>query len=384
MPYLSHATAGVPPASSSGRSGSRRWLWGIGLAVLVLALSASGYLLYRSRPPAAELTHDSPLDVLLGHHRREAFARSLASKRIDGKSFAWRHYADWGKQLVTTGRVSNPPTGAAPSAPIASCYRCIDCHNLVREDLRLREQDPEAREKMIRDRAPADPAQRDAASLAMLPGTTLWGAVNRERFYNGYYERYHRLKVSGGRAMDPLSLADAVEVCASYCSGGRFPQSWELDAILAFLWDSELKLKDLDLSSDQQNALLEMLKSKQSDAVREARERLKAAFLSAAGASRVRPPIASRGDSDFYDGAKTFRGDATRGKLLYQSACLGCHNGHANEVDGRRLARDDVQFHKYIWDGTQRSGVYMPLFTEERLSRRQAADIRAYLKSLPP
>ncbi|NIR13989.1 MAG: hypothetical protein GWN86_08560, partial [Desulfobacterales bacterium] len=51
--------------------------------------------------------------------------------------------------------------------------------------------------------------------------------------------------------MDPDSLEDAIQVCSAYCSAGRYLDEWELDALLAFFWDQEIRLKDLDLPPEQ-------------------------------------------------------------------------------------------------------------------------------------
>ena len=68
--------------------------------------------------------------------------------------------------------------------------------------------------------------------------------------------------------------------------------------------------------------------------------------------------------------------------MLYLSACAGCHGTDLHDTKGAGLVKSDRTFHKYVWRGTERDGLYMPLFTAQRLSPRQAADIRAYLRAL--
>ncbi|MCS7166473.1 MAG: cytochrome c [Gemmatales bacterium] len=365
-----------------------------------------------AKPPSVA-SLDTPLDELLGHYRRAQFQQLLAQRRYGGRAWQWDDYVRWGQELVHTAQVQRPPVGPAPSVPLAETYRCIHCHNLVREDVVLTRQDPEAREQLLEEN-PALGGKKTGVRLTT--GTTFWGMVNRERFYNGYYAKYHRLQVREGerfRPMDPSSLADAVQVCCSYCSAGRFPEDWELDSILAYLWTLELRLRDLDLPAEMQRRILEQFNSGNPQAVDAARQQLRQYYLVASQAHAVDPPTRSEGDKDTYppsvaeleqlfapgqsrsasnasQPASTSRknlvatGDPKRGEWLYRSACAFCHGNEVHPKAGRSLATSPGTFHRYVWKGTQRDGLYMPFFTRERLSPRQATDIRAYLRSLPP
>ncbi len=402
------------------------------------------------RPPAQSghgpKTDANPsIDVLLGKNQRQAFADGLAKKEYGGRTHAWDQYVAWGRSLAIDGRAKEPPVGPAPSMPLADTYRCVHCHNLLREDAKLIAQDPERREKLIRTvnlaqliaqpvgqaaqvahvapRRPRRPVaqvaqgsrsgepsrtaaqqaglqKRDGSALSLTPGTTLWAAVNRESFYNGHYQRYHALKVcdftarrpgrrSGEpsrtgdeRKMNPQSLSDAIQVCCSYCSAGRFPEPWELDSLLAFLWTLELRLKDLGLPDKDAQALLEQLTGQDEVALTQARQTLRQHYLPKAVAERNEEPLRTKDNVDSYDDGTNYTGDARRGKLVYRSACAGCHGGNVHAKAEADLVSSDKLFHRYVWKGTQREGVYMPLFTQQRLSRQQAADIRAYLHSL--
>jgi mono/diheme cytochrome c family protein len=429
------------------------------VTVLVLSLGVAGWWYWKAgSAPPAPATPESTIDELLGQHRRKQFQQALQTRQYGGRKWNWDDFVRWGRELVHTAQVQNPPVGPAPSVPLADTYRCIHCHNLVREDPVLTRQDPEAREPLL-SHHPANagkksgahsssPAPDDSsAEVALRPGTTFWGMVNRERFYNGYYARYHRLKVRDGeqlRPMNPASLSDAVQVCCSYCSAGRFPEDWELDSILAYLWTLELRLKDLQLPAELQQRLLEQLNSGQAEQINAARQELRRHYLIAAGATAVEPPIRSEDNKDIYPPSvaaleQLFRpggspspiekdqpvapatkpntpsppaksgpasspehasagkaadttsnrknleivGDPKRGEWLYRSACANCHGNNVHPKSGRSLGVSPGTFHRYVWKGTERDGLYMPLFTRERLSPRQATDIRAYLRSLP-
>lgn len=349
----------------------------LGLLVLLGARSAPAGGTEKPR-----LSGQSSVDEVLDRNARRAFASQLAERTYGGKKHEWREYAAWGRQLLTTGQVTAPPEGPAPSQPLSQAYRCIHCHNLVREDASLTTQDPEARERLVRAKTPAD-GRRDPAGLALTPGTTLWGAVNRERFYNGHFTKYHALLVGSGQPMDPAKLADAVQICCRFCSVGRYPEPWELDSMLAALWEIELRVQDLDLSPEKLTQLLADLQSDSPLTAARARLAVKNGFLRSAEANRLDLPVRSTAEFDEYPGGTIVKGNAEAGKLLYQSACAGCHHSEFGLPEGRSLGVSAPRFHEFVWHGTERDDLYMPFFAKERLSRRQAADIRAYLRSLP-
>ena len=209
-------------------------------------------------------------------------------------------------------------------------------------------------------------------------------AVNRESFYNGHYAKYHVLKVASGRTMDPKKLSDAVEICCCFCSVGRYPDPWELDSILAALWDLELRLKDLSLPEADLQRILCDLPSDQVFTAANARLAIKSAHLRAAAATRSELPRRATIQFDEYAPWQIVTGDAKAGKPLYESACAGGHNRELNLPEGRALASRPKHFHEYVWEGTEHADEpYMPLFSKQRLSQRQAADIRAHLRTLP-
>jgi hypothetical protein len=337
---------------------------------------------------AAEPFHaDTPLDVLLGRNQRARFADEVQKRSVEGKTYSWDQYVAWGQELVLTGEVKSPPAGATSLGPMSKHYRCVHCHNLQREDLILTRQDPDFREKMIRRLKPAQPELRDGKVLSMTPGTTLWSAVNRDSFYNGYYEHYRTLRIGDGNVMDRRKLSDAIEVCCYYCSAGRYPAGWERDSILAYLWTLELRFRDLDIPTEEGTRLLKQLQAADAATAAQARDELRTRYLRASAATRCELPQRTDQDTIFYGNPHraTITGDPRAGKLLYLSACAGCHGSDVWASSGKELVESDKDFHEYVWHGKTHPGkpkLYMPLFTTERLTRPQAADIRAYLRSL--
>ena len=143
-----------------------------------------------------------------------------------------------GREIVQQGRTTTDE--GKPSRRASPGYLCTDCHQLTREDPDLRVADPDAR----LDYAVAN-------DMTFLPGTTLWGVVNRTSWFNEDYARKY------GSLVEPThhSLREATRLCAAECSQGRPLDDWELDAILSYLWTLQITLGDLDLSTEELDLL---------------------------------------------------------------------------------------------------------------------------------
>lgn len=332
------------------------------------------------------LSPDSSVESLLGKHGRTQFAHQLTNRSYAGKSYAWERYASWGRDLLVKGQVDDPPTGPSPSARLSKSYRCVHCHNLVREDVNLRSQEPEAREKLLRGSVASHGEKRDGSIPSLVPGTTFWGAINRTRFYNGTFQKYNSLKIADGSRMNPERIADAVQICSRFCSAGRYPEPWELDSILAALWELELKAKDLDLAPDAMRKVTDALSGSDPKATEEARTLVQNSFLNQALAEVREKPAHFTKNIDVYEGGRTETGEAERGALVFSASCGGCHGADVAAPGVKvlaRRAREDSNFYRAPLRGTERlGGLYMPLFTAQRLSARQLADVRAYLTKL--
>src|SRR5687768_8146241 len=82
------------------------------------------------------------------------------------------------RMLFLTGRAIGPDGNE--SRLQSKHYKCTNCHNTVREDPVLNNSDPEARL-----------TYSNEMGLPFLQGTTMWGVVNRETWYNGdYFTKY--------------------------------------------------------------------------------------------------------------------------------------------------------------------------------------------------
>lgn len=322
------------------------------------------------------------VDELLGKGGRKKHQLRLHQLAVAGRIYSWEQYSKWGKELFMSGKVDHPPTGMK-SVPLSEHYRCIDCHNNQREDLHLTQQDPEIRAWMIAN-AKQDPTARP---LILAPGTTVWGAVNRESFYNDSYAVYHFLLAPDGEEMDPTDLEDATQVCCKYCSVGRFAEPWEINALLTYFWDLEVTLADLSLPTSVENAVLNVLSNPQSadpQEVASMREFVSRQYLK--HAKDMYTPVPAEIGEDHvvtYPDGLAYQGDAEIGKRLYAVACDHCHGpDKVCESSGADLVADLEYFHGILSKGTAHDDQpYMPMFPSSRLSRQQIVDIQAYLLS---
>lgn len=342
----------------------------------------------------AETRRSPGLDRLLGGQGRARLQQRMRNLSFaGGKVYPWQAYADWGRKLFFQGFVDNPPTGPTPSKPISKFFKCAQCHNYQREDPVLTRQDPEARFRWI---------EQTGQKIRLIQGATVWGMVNRTTFFPDYFAIYHNLCVPkvnqdrflpcgpvldicgpGCRTMDPARLEDAVQICSNYCSVGRYLNEWELYSLLAFFWDLEIRLDDLGLPPDQAQEVQRVLTAPRPDPERAAhlRRLLRSKFASKAGNTyRGIPQVDAETLAARYPDGPSYQGDAERGQKIYKLSCIVCHGSDMEET-AKHLGGDPDKFYKMLAKGTRSSfRPYMPNFTLQRLSRRQAADILAYLQ----
>ena len=77
-------------------------------------------------------------------------------------------------------------------------------------------------------------------------------------------------------------------------------------------------------------------------------------------------------------------GDAGRGQRWFNMHnCVGCHGKHANDGRAPKIAAIDRSFSGFVRLLRNPDSVSMPKFPEKEISQQDAADIYAWLKSLP-
>lgn len=273
-----------------------------------------------------------------------------------------------GMEIVTKGRTTNP--NGKKSSLQSKYFTCIDCHNVMMEDPDLRKSDPDARLPYVAKK-----------NIPFLSGTTFYGMVNREHWYNDDYQLKY------GDLVKPAkdTLVNAIHLCTVECSQGRAFEEWELKAVMAYLYSIEYKLEDLKLTKEDYTKLNNYLSGKKNE---ELIKWIKTFYLQYSPATFVKPlPEDKRGYG--------VNGNAETGKLIYEISCMQCHaSGRVtnytldqDKIDLRHLKKNMKGHNHFSLYNIVRKGTYalpgyrpyMPNYTLERLSNQQLEDLAAYI-----
>lgn len=279
--------------------------------------------------------------------------------------------AKMGEDLIFNGFTT---IDGKKSKRISTYFVCTDCHNTSREF-------DNASSELSSNRLSY--AQKNG--LPFLPGSTLWGIYNRTSFYNDDYVKKYGDLVTDARN----SIGNATQLCSKYCSSGRYLEEWELSAILHYFKKNELRLSDLGLSEKDTDALFASNLS----------EGEKSRLLGILAASYRQAYSATFLETTDRD-ARAYGegGNVENGKLIYEKACMFCHENkrvtylHLDDgtLSGRFLWRNrknysDQSIYQIVRHGTySKAGrkQYMPLYTKEKMSDEQLNDLIAYIKQI--
>lgn len=273
-----------------------------------------------------------------------------------------------GFDIITKGRTIN--LEGKKSRLQSKYFTCIDCHNVMMEDPDLRKSDPEARLKYA-----------NKKDIPFLSGTTFYGIVNREHWYNDDYQ------IKYGDLVKPAkdTLVNAIHLCTVECSQGRAFDKWELEAVMAYLYSIEYKLADLKLNREDYHKLNNYKKGKKNDALI---EWIKTFYLQYSPATFLDPLAEDqRGYGE--------NGNAENGKLIYEISCMQCHAAGRvtnytldhGKIDLKHLHRNMKGDNHFSLYNITRKGTYalpgyrpyMPNYTLERMSHQQLEDLAAYI-----
>lgn len=277
-----------------------------------------------------------------------------------------------GKDLVEKGQTIL--LNGKMSQPISKYFICTNCHNSVQEDPDLRFSDPDSRLPYTIEKG-----------IPFLQGSTFWGIVNRESWYNDdYYLKYgENVKAANN------SLREAIQLCAIECAQGRPLVKWEEDAILAYYWDLELEMSDLKLPQVLKERILETVNANRIDSMQVAQ--IKEYYLAASPATFGKPL------EDKKAGYKE-EGDELVGAQIYENSCRHCHKEggvsdflldyapHTFKFLKKNMFKDnDFSIYKIIRKGTYSSPgavPYMPHYPEEKMSNKQIEGLRKYILTM--
>lgn len=276
-----------------------------------------------------------------------------------------------GRELITVGWTTSAE--GKKTRRQSKHFVCTNCHNTDREDADLKVSDPDSR---------LDYAVKN--DIPFLQGTTLWGIVNRESWYNDDYLRKYGDLVRSSRD----TLKNAIDLCTIECSQGRPFVDWEMEAVMVYLYSIEIKLGDLELTADQYEKLNAIVASGSKKEKDDVISWFKTQYMTKSPATFMYP----QDKSSRKGGAN---GDAANGKLVYDHSCKTCH---ANDgvtqfiLDDRKMTFKMLEQHfnkktEYSTYQITRKGTYaltgyrpyMPHYTKERMSDKQLEDLNAYI-----
>lgn len=310
--------------------------------------------------PIEEYPIQNVLENLGGERLNHTIDQADSAKAIQGRDLLYLGYAtNDGKQ----------------GKRISPYFTCIDCHNMKRESELATDSDLAKKLIYVTDR-----------NLPFLPGSTLWGVYNRTSFYNGDYVKKYGNIIQEAKS----SLPAAVQVCAEFCSSGRALEEWELEAIMHYFKQHELKVGDLNFSGDEIRKMVYYTDLKAAERI-SLREKIKASYVQAYPATFVETmPLENRNYGK--------SGDPALGALIYSKSCLHCHEkGRVtkmvlkdDKVSAKMLVKnmksfDDLSIYQIIRQGTYSSSTrkqYMPLYPKEKMSDEQIEHLAAYLTKL--
>lgn len=333
------------------------------LLLFIVVFSLAGLMALTPSPAAKHIAPDMAVAQLLAELGDTLVVQ--ADTALAGVS------AEAGRQIVHTGFASGPDGNRISKQ--SKHFVCTACHNMEREDPDLTVADPQARLEYARDNG-----------LPFLQGTTLYGAVDRTRFYNGDYEKKYGSLVESARN----DLREAIQLCATECSQGRALAPWEMESVVAYLQSIGLKVKDLEFSVQD----LEILETarREGKGLEKARQLVRSRFLQGSPATFVAPP------EDRRAGYTVDTTSVENGRLVYELSCLHCHENEKYSffrLDNAQLTFQHLAKHfpKYTQYSTYQVGrygtspvpgykPYMPNYTLEKMSHQQMEDLRAYIE----
>lgn len=289
----------------------------------------------------------------------------IDSKEIDETKVAM------GYNIVTTGYMHSK------SKKQSKHFVCTDCHNIEREDPDLTSSDPVSRLSYITEK-----------NINFLPGTTLFGQVNKKSWYNeDYLKKYGDLVVP---ARD--TLENAIQLCAVVCSQGRALEGDEMEAVIHYFNSIGYATSNLGLSDSEISTISKAIEKTGSISdKKEAIRMIKSKYLNFSPATFMEPQsIESRGLGS--------KGNVENGKEIYMLSCMTCHK--EGGVTNYKLSNEQLTHrHLKFWSNTDkvfsvynitRKGTYslngykpyMPNYTKERMSDQQLEDLMAYINAM--
>jgi mono/diheme cytochrome c family protein len=275
-----------------------------------------------------------------------------------------------GEDLVLRGKTKS--SSGKRTRTQSKHFKCTSCHNVVKDEGDLATMDAQAKLDYCKEN-----------NLPFLQGTSFYGVVNRSTFYNDDYQK----KYAGNPRIvaSNKDLKEAIQLCAVECAQGRPMKKWEIDAVLAYFWSLELKMKDLDLTKEE----FTKVKSAGDADGKEIISLLKSKYRASAPAKFGYTP------KDAKAGYANITGNPENGKSIYDLGCMHCHEGKKysmyelddSKMTFQHLKRHIPKYDRYSIYQVTRYGAptsagkraYMPQYSMDKMTDQQLEDLRAYV-----
>lgn len=313
-------------------------------------------------------SHSEDLRLVPVNKVIEALSDSISQHAVKGTMPFYS--ARVGEEMVTQG--FSKIKGEKKSKRQSKHFVCTSCHNIEREDPDLSNPNPE--DRLV---------YTNKKGLPFLQATTLYGAVNRTGFYNGDYDKKYGDLVKPARH----DIREAIKLCAVECAQGRTLKAWEVESVLAYLWEIDLKMGDLDFSEEEFTRIENALQTEYKDP--EIKKLIQSKYSAAGEIHFTTPP------DDRKAGYECKSSSTENGALIYENSCLHCHykqrysylNLDKSKMSMKYLTRKAPSYSMHSIYQVIRYGTYpkygkksyMPHYPIEKMSNQQVEDLRAYL-----
>ncbi len=252
-------------------------------------------------------------------------------------------------------------------------FKCISCHNVVKEDQDLSLPNPETRLSYALQK-----------NIPFLQGSTLYGVINRITYFNGDYDKKFGEQILPARN----DIRKAIQWCAVENAKGRRMKDWELESVIAYLWSIGIKTEDLELSDFEKLAIEQAAKGKDNKKKEQSLELLALKYANMSNATFIDPPENRKSGNGL-------TGEPINGSKIYKASCLYCHQNQNysylhlddSKMSLKYLKRHLTTNHRQSIYHVVRLGVpsfkgkssHMPLYSKERMSEQQLADLIAFI-----
>lgn len=312
-----------------------------------------------------EITDETPLWKVM---TRLGKIKAHAPKNPDDKDLLLQ-----GKMLVEEGYAIRK---GAKTKKIAK-MPCVACHTTQPDYHNLRNFNPEAKLRYA-----------DTANMPFLPGSTMYGMVNRAMFFNDDLMKYYEGPKSDLLPRAHYNLREAISACNQVFAGGRKLKDWEQEGILMYLWSMELKMGELNVSKEDMEKVQYAVTNNRSNA--RAVNLLRLYYPEVYPAHLVGPAdelerrMVSPVVSNFYVG-----------RVLYERSCLHCHADKKYSKFKLDYRQKTFKKLRKNFEGNPNCSIYEahrvgpgakwngdPFYTEEHLNNAQLKDLRYFIQTM--